>query len=184
MKIKYLLPIILLPLSNFAATPTTFTPTNSADVINKLNAELTKQNQPKTFYEKFELRPYASAIADKNVLDFTSGAIGLETVFNVNKNVGLSFDLLGRDNMRGSLVDRLGLNLVTRLPLSKKTALYAEGGFGYWFGTTDDFDMVFRGGAQYNFTDNIGAWADIGQGFIFESGGSYQQVRAGIKFSF
>lgn len=151
--------------------------------LNCFGADVPKVTEAPSFYKKFEFRSYASAFADNGDMNFKSGAVGIETIFNLNKNVGFSADLLGKDDTSGPLIDRTGVNLITSLPLSKAATLYAEGGFGYWTdGNT--FDMVVRGGIKFNITKNFNAFADIGQGFRFEESGSYQQVRGGLGFKF
>lgn len=192
MKIKLSLSLILLlSNSNIFAAATEKTVTNNIVInVNKGNITLPSSPSKKSLFspEGFEVKPYYSVFAE-NSFRFTSAALGVEATFNVNKYIGISLDALGKDDAEKTLIDRAGVALTTTLPLNRSFALYGQGGFGYWTGNVDEFDMVLRVGLKYKFTKNLSASTDFGQGAIISGirdnkSGSYQQIRAGLGLNF
>lgn len=143
----------------------------------------------KSFVESISIKPYASAFAslnsEKDSFDFKNGAIGLEVAVPIYKNVGLSFDTVGIDSINdGPTLDRVGTGLNIDFPIAKsKLAFYGQSGLGYWI-EDKNLDIILRAGAKYNFTDNLGVFADVGVGVILQKENTYQQLRGGLNLSF
>lgn len=188
MKIKLILPTLLLS-SNISMWAAEKIITNQVVIDNTksvINAPVSK----KSLYpnEAFEIKPYYSVLAAEG-FKFNSAAVGTEVTFNINKYVGISLDAFGKDNTKSPTIDRAGTALTTTLPLNRRFAVYGQGGFGYWTGDIDEFDMVLRVGLKYKFTKNLGLSTDIGHGTSISGStdsknNSYQQIRFGLGLSF
>lgn len=161
--------------------------TNQAVLV--LDNSVKPKESKKSFFspEGFEIRPYYSVLAESG-FRFTSAAIGTEVTFNINKHVGITLDAFGKDNVEGPVIDRAGIALTTTLPLNRSFALYGQGGFGYWTGDVDEFDMILRVGLKYKFNKTFSIYTDVGQGVSIsgstDESGSYQQIRVGAGISF